>query len=162
MNHKLFLVAAAMVPLLALSPVSPAMAKTKSSHGGAATHQVKHTHKKSKRQKTKKSQTRSVLGTINTITDTGFTVNAGKRGTFSVEVSDQTQYVGPKKSALSLSELQTGMRVVVKGNVNAKDKTVSAVTQVRELGASKKKTAAEAANGNGQQDSDGDQDATNI
>ncbi|SRR5258708_4007636 len=121
MNTKHILVAAALIPLLTFSQVPMAFAKTASK---ASQHKTTVTHV------TKKHKKGTVAGTIENISSAGFTVNAGKRGNYDVTVSSSTQYKSKDNSVQSLSDIQNGDKVRVKGTVDKKAKTVTNVSLV--------------------------------
>ncbi len=85
-------------------------------------------------------------GIVSSVTGTGFVVNTPKRGSQTVVVSDTTKYAGRRGTTVSLSTIQVGDRVTVRGMWDRTSNTITA-DMVRDLGAPKAKTSTTAAAG---------------
>ena len=138
MNNKKLIVAALLLPLLALAEVSPAFAKgvdlpdspdapNQVIVSAAKVKHAKKTHHK------KVTHAKSVSGTLESFsTNTSFVLKSGKRGSVTVDVTTSTAFVGKKNAVLDPTNIQIGDKMTVYGTYDAKTKTVKNVTKVKD------------------------------
>lgn len=72
------------------------------------------------------------IGTIQTMTPTGFTLQTLNRGVQTVTVSALTKYVNRKEQIINFSNLAAGHKIRVKGLWDSKLNTVTEVSQVKD------------------------------
>src|SRR5579859_6405114 len=109
MNSKQLLAAAILVPALTLSQVPMALARTTShkvGHSTSSSQKVQRAHKSKKAKPKGRAQklARTYAGTISDLMPNGFTVDMGKKGSYQVEVTTDSQILREKNKALTFAD----------------------------------------------------------
>jgi|SRR5579859_3632787 len=71
-------------------------------------------------------------GTVGSVTSTGFVLNTVKRGAQTVTPGTDTKFTGRKKAAMSLSDIQVGDKVTVRGLWDRTSNTITELDYVRD------------------------------